>query len=1009
MKFLLTTLILIGVFYLNLYSQSQFTPYDELPGISKIYKPAYSDSYTGWKKMLYEYPVDYKEIKTSFASYIQNHPTEKSAIIRYYKIWIKAVQPWINQNGEIIVPDMSDLDQQQYTTQKSAQILQKSTSVNQADWTFLGPKETFWRNEENIRPDRLNEDGSPEQCPWQVNVYSIDVAMSNEEILYCGTETGYVNKTTDKGLSWTQMGKNYLFGGSVLAVAIHPSNADIVYVSAGKQIHKSMDGGISWTPLLAPGKKFAAHRLKINPNNADIIIAAAFEGLYISKDAGDSWTRKWSQRNYDVEFNAGDPNTIYGITKNTSGKYEIVISSDNGENFAKDPNFPSTYTETSGGLLAVTKANANVLYATLLAKEGDENVPFILKGTFNDGKFTWTETRKGEYGSVGGLGGFTNGQGYFDLVLEISPNNENLVFWGTCSLWKSSDGGINFSGVGGYRGEFPIHPDIQDMKILESGDMWVATDGGVNFSSDLFTSQDNYFSRTNGIIGSAMWGFDQGWNEDIIVGGRYHNGNTAIADFYGDKALRMGGAESATGWVIKGKSRHVAFNDLGNGWILPKTATEVAEGRFIFSKFPNMDEYGGRRSNLVHHPNYYGTIYVGEGNAMWRSYDSGESFDLLFQFPDKIRYFQISHKNPDVMYADIINKGLYRSEDGGKSWEHKPALTNGSAGDSYWNGKLFFVISPYDENKIYVCLQNGAWSSDIGKIFRSADGGNSWADWTNGLEGYTKCLLIQPTNNGQDLVYLFTQGISGLESKVYIRYESQPYWNDYNTNYLAGNNVNLALPFYRDSKIRVAGSSGVWESPMAETEFTPVVNPWVAKQTYDCMADTLYFDDHSILNHNSATWEWEITPEPEFISNKNTRNPKVVLGSPGSYDVTLKVTQNGTSYEKTINEMVSTTTCPSVDDCNNPAEVDKSIWTVLYADSQETAGEDGKAENAFDGDAGTIWHTEWYYQKPGQPHEIQIDMGKEYLVSKVKYLPRQSSSNGRIKDYEIYVSKDKTQ
>ena len=76
-----------------------------------------------------------------------------------------------------------------------------------------------------------------------------------------------------------------------------------------------------------------------------------------------------------------------------------------------------------------------------------------------------------------------------------------------------------------------------------------------------------------------------------MVGGRYHNGNTAIADFYGDKALRMGGAESPTGWVIKGRSRHVAFNDLGNGWILPKEATGMPEGRFIFSKYPNMDEY----------------------------------------------------------------------------------------------------------------------------------------------------------------------------------------------------------------------------------------------------------------------------------------------------------------------------------------------------------------------------------------------------------------------------------
>lgn len=91
----------------------------------------------------------------------------------------------------------------------------------------------------------------------------------------------------------------------------------------------------------------------------------------------------------------------------------------------------------------------------------------------------------------------------------------------------------------------------------------------MNFTTDRFTSRSNHSARNAGLIGSDMWGFDQGWNEDLVVGGRYHNGNTAIAEFYDDTALRMGGAESPTGWVLKGKSRHVAFNDLGNGFILP--------------------------------------------------------------------------------------------------------------------------------------------------------------------------------------------------------------------------------------------------------------------------------------------------------------------------------------------------------------------------------------------------------------------------------------------------------
>ena len=999
-------ILFIGTSLVSTLAQNRYTPYDELPGINKIYKPAFQSSYSGWKEMLFKYPVNFIEIENDFNNYTTANPNEKSAIIRYYKIWKRAVEPFTTPTGEIILPDLNKLQQTLYEAQKNSTLLSKSASFTNSDWTFYGPKETFWRNKKNIPADRLDPKGNPKQCPWQVNIYSLDVANSNENILFCGTETGFVNKSTNKGLTWSQVGRNYPFGRGIPAIVIHPKNPDTIYVSAGKQMHKSTDGGDTWTPLLAPDKKFNAHRLRINPDNNSQIIAAATDGLYISNNAGKTWQRKWSKPVYDVEFKPGKSSVIYGLSKNSSGKYQLVVSKNGGDSFVTDSSFPNSYNETSGGLLAVTPANPNVLYATLLAVENGKGVPFILKGTETAGTLNWVETKKGE--PDGGLGGFSNGQGYFDLVLEVSPDDENLVFWGTCSLWKSTNGGVNYSGVGGYNGHFPIHPDIQDIKITRTGKTWVATDGGMNLSTDYFTDIANYTSRTKGIVGSDMWGFDQGWNEDIVVGGRYHNGNTALADFYGNKSLRMGGAESPTGWVIQGKSRHVAFNDLGNGWILPKTAESIAEGRFIFSKYPNMDEYGGRRSNLVHHPNYYGTIYVGEGNAIWETNDMGVSFNLLYQFPDKIRYFQISHKNPDVLYADIVGKGLYKSENGGKSWEQKPSLTDGSYGNAKWNGKLFFVISPYDENKIYACLQNGTWSADIGKVYRSENGGDSWVNWTGGVSEYTKCMVIQPTNNGKDLVYLFTSSKNGVQSKVYSRIEDQPNWNMFNTNYPAGIKVNLALPFYRDGKIRVGGNAGVWESPMAEPVFTPVVSQWVEKAEYNCMEDTLYFDDHSILNHTGASWEWEITPTPQYISSTTVRNPKVVLGNPGAYDVTLKVTQNGQTYSKTIPGMVTTTTCPSVDDCSNPAVLDKGEWSLIYTDSEETTGENGRATNAIDGNPATFWHSEWYYNTPAQPHEIHIDLGKEYLISNFTYLPRQNSRNGRIKDYELYISKDKT-
>jgi len=974
--------------YLPATAQEQFTPYDEFPGIIKDYKPAFEDDFPVWAKMLYSFPVNYNEITKEFSTYFRNYPDQKDPITRYYKIWSKAIESYSLPDGTILIPDWNTYKKHLLETQMGVSNGQKLW--DDANWTFLGPKETFW----------LNEAGSPDDplsCPWQVNVYAFDVASTNDEILFCGTETGYVNKTTDGGLTWQLLAPDYPFGGGVTAVTIHPINPDIVYVSAGNQIHKSIDGGLIWLPLLQSGNTFYPNSLEIDSEYPQKIYSSSGDGIHISLDDGINWTEKWSAACWDVDIKPDDHNIIYALSKN-SGNFALALSTDGGQNFNLEPSFPSSIVESSGGLIAVTEADPDLLFVIMLSAD---NTPYLYKGDYNGGNWIWTLMASGQTPEFG----MNNGQGYFDLVLDVSPNDPEIIMVGTTTLFKSFDGGSNFSAVGGYYGNFSIHPDIQDIKMLSNGKTWVSTDGGMNLTTDDFTLQTNYHVRVNGLIGSDMWGFDQGWNEDLVVGGRYHNGNTAIADFYQPKALRMGGAESPTGWVVQGRSRHAAFNDLGNGWILPETAESKPEGRFIFSKYPTMDEYGGRRGNIVSHPNYYGTLFLGEETGFWKSTDMGVSYDLLYSFPNKVRYLQISYSNPLVLYADVVNYGLYKSEDGGSSWTLKPALCSSPHGSSYWKGKLFFTISSYDENLIYACLQNGTWSSDIGKVFRSEDGGDTWEDWTGTLNEYTKCLCVQPSNPQTDIVYLFTQSRGGSLASVYYRTDGMSDWESYDENYPAGMSVNLAMPFFRDGKIRVAGNAGVWESGLKEPEFEPIINPWVERDYFNCMLDTLYFDDHSIMNHEGVSWTWDIVPEPLYIENENMRNPMVVLGEPGTYTVSLEVNKNGDIFTKTIPDMITASTCPSIEDCSNPAELPKDIWELIYVDSEEI-NYPGLAVMSFDDDPETIWHTRWSTGSDPYPHEIQVDMGETYRIYSFTYLTRQDGVNGRIKDYELYISED---
>jgi lysophospholipase L1-like esterase len=87
--------------------------------------------------------------------------------------------------------------------------------------------------------------------------------------------------------------------------------------------------------------------------------------------------------------------------------------------------------------------------------------------------------------------------------------------------------------------------------------------------------------------------------------------------------------------------------------------------------------------------------------------------------------------------------------------------------------------------------------------------------------------------------------------------------------------------------------------------------------------------------------------------------------------------------------------------------ISQANWTLHAVDSQETAGGDFAATNAFDGNASTIWSTKWFSSSPPPPHELQINLGGVYAISGFRYLPRQDGQpHGRIGQYQFYVSMD---
>ncbi|MBT3378634.1 MAG: hypothetical protein HN742_02570 [Lentisphaerae bacterium] len=83
--------------------------------------------------------------------------------------------------------------------------------------------------------------------------------------------------------------------------------------------------------------------------------------------------------------------------------------------------------------------------------------------------------------------------------------------------------------------------------------------------------------------------------------------------------------------------------------------------------------------------------------------------------------------------------------------------------------------------------------------------------------------------------------------------------------------------------------------------------------------------------------------------------------------------------------------------------IDRTSWKVHRVSSQHNDG-DMAAQNAFDGDPQTIWHSKFGQGGAKYPHEFVLDLGRSLDIHGIAYVGRQSPTIGRIKGYQLFVS-----
>lgn len=916
------TLVLcaLGCFAGTLMAQSQtkyFDPY--------VHEPLPADA-PEWLRQIEQNPsgVNYFTMDSLFKDWCARDvdarikTLERKPAVNFYRRWARAYKHYVDATGRIVLPTMAEHISRLERQNRAEELRAMRAGDTQPLWINIGPNRTHENNGGIVR-----------EKDSQVCVFRLAVAPSDHQVLYAGTQTGVVFRSDNKGVEWRACNASHNFGGSIYAIAVSPVDPNEVLVGAGTLLWKSKDGGKSWVRLADITSR--VNSIRYSPTNPlNLTIATHAEagngdgGFWVSTDAGASWTKTLPLLCHDHELKPGDPNTIYLLAQaKPTDPFFFYVSKDAGRTFTKRT---LPVDGVRAGRLAVSDApgGAGYVYALVTAAAvsyenhamGDlRGLPYILKST--DSGESWTDqTTRGANFRLNTFSSYADevkgGQGYFDMMIGVSNKDPELVIYGLCNAYRSKRGGagtVYENAIGGYERQGNLHPDMQDIAIA-GDDTYISTDGGIKYSADFFATPG--VIRHHGIYASEYHGFDQGWNEDVMVGGRWHNGDVVHAASYGKgNTLHVGGVEQATGHIMMSDPYKVYFSDAGR-FSMPKQMNgkvEMADYGIYFSKKP----YEVLQSNgtIAFDPRYALRLVINpidDTNAYWGgptdklyiSTDEGRSFSQMHDLEgENIANFAYARSNPDYFYISGAYS-VYRTADGGKTWTETKSrpFPNKTVPSAITQ----IAIHPRDEQKIWAVSPYESPALAV-----STDGGDSWTlDTSPVLRGKPLSFVIV-TGDDKNGVYVATAG----GARVYYRDDSLSDWIDYSDGISPGAHITRILPFYKEGKLRMASDQGVWEAPLYRSEFVPVAQPMatnVGSGDLSGRADMpIQLESYSIVNQTNAKWRWSFFPAPKSVTNANSRNPIVVFGYNGSYDVTLTVTTPAGTDTKTVRKMFTVT------------------------------------------------------------------------------------------------------
>lgn len=532
---------------------------------------------------------------------------------------------------------------------------------------------------------------------------------------YFGGVGGGLWKTTDAGESWRNITDGQLKTSSVGAVAIAPSDPNVIYlgmgehaargvaISHGDGVYKSTDAGRTWKHLGLEATRTIS-RIRVHPTNPDLVYVAAQgatfgptreRGVYRSKDGGQTWQLVLPGANEtsgasDLAMDPTNPRILYASFWDHLRKPWEVRSGGPGSGLFQSADGGDTWNPINEGLpkllgktgIAVS-ADPDRLYAIVEADPGGG-----LYRSDNAGR-TWTAANTSDWS--------LKSRAWYYIEVFADPRNADVVWVANANLVKSIDGGRTFTNVPAPHGD---HHDLW-INPANSENLINANDGGANISFNggrSWSSQENQptaqFYRVNTDERFPYW----------VYGGQQDNTTVGIVSRSSGPGIDwkdwhpVGGCESA----------HVAFD--------PKNPRFIYAGCYQ-GQISEYDQNTGEARDVMHYP------------ALNLALPSRE-MKYRFNWNAPIH---VSKHDPKVIYH--ASQVLLRSEDRGRSWkEVSPDLTrpddrtqgfgggpitNEGAGGEIYNTIFAVAESPLAREVLYA-------GGDDGVLSVTRDGARSW-------------------------------------------------------------------------------------------------------------------------------------------------------------------------------------------------------------------------------------------------------------------------------------------